>query len=266
MHFLHANGYPPGCYDPFLKRAREKYQVDGMLLRPLWPDSDPMQIHDWNPFSRDLLEYLKQKDSPPVIAVGHSIGAIVTLRAALWEPGKFRALVLFDPVLLDPGRILLLNAARWLGQVERVNPRIVGAITRRRHFNSLDSMFTGYRKRGIFRHFDDDTLRSLIRGLTRASPEGGYDLVYSPEWEARIYGTGAWRDLDLWLGLPRLKVPTLIVRGADTDTFTAGAARLVKLAQPAVRVETLAGSTHLLPLERPAQVFDIMHTFLREVP
>src|SRR6476619_3196987 len=105
LHFLHANGYPPECYQPFLDLLKSNYHVFGMLLRPLWPKSDPKEIQDWEPFSEDLLQFLASQPTP-VIGVGHSIGAIVTLRAALREPSKFRALVLLDPVLFVPGRLI----------------------------------------------------------------------------------------------------------------------------------------------------------------
>jgi pimeloyl-ACP methyl ester carboxylesterase len=265
LHFLHANGYPPGCYEPFFELLRSDYRVSGMLLRPLWPGSDPGELQDWNPLSSDLLRFLEQQGGEPVIGVGHSIGAVVTLRAALWKPAPFRALILFDPVLLMPHMILLWNLIRRLGQGERWHPRIAGALMRRRTFNNLETVFQGYRKREVFRYFSDEHLRAYIQGITKTRPAGGFELAYSPEWEAHIYYTGSWRDMGLWQNLPRLNVPTLIVRGAETDTFSAAAAALVKRKQPRVRVETLAESTHLLPLERPAQVFDIMQSFLKEV-
>src|SRR5262245_60972400 len=91
FHFLHANGYPPDCYRPLLQLLRIEYHVFGMLLRPLWGDIEPGTIKDWTPFSDDLQLFLSAQ-SDPVIGVGHSIGATVTLRAALRNPGKFRAL------------------------------------------------------------------------------------------------------------------------------------------------------------------------------
>jgi pimeloyl-ACP methyl ester carboxylesterase len=60
-------------------------------------------------------------------------------------------------------------------------------------------------------------------------------------------------------------VPTLFIRGAETDTFWEQAANLVKRKQPNARVETVEKSTHLLPLERPKEVFENMQSFLKEV-
>jgi pimeloyl-ACP methyl ester carboxylesterase len=126
-------------------------------------------------------------------------------------------------------------------------------------------VFRGYRRRDIFRYFDDDQLWDFIRGITKPASEGFYELAYTPEWEAHIYKTGVWRDMELWRALPRLEIPTIIIRGAETDTFWESTARLAKRKQPRLRVETLERSTHLLPLERPREVFEIMQSFLKEI-
>jgi pimeloyl-ACP methyl ester carboxylesterase len=263
LHFLHANGYPPGCYRPLFNRLQAQYHVFGMLLRPLWQDSNPDEIHNWRPFSEDLLRFLTPPMPVSVIGVGHSIGAIVTLRAALRDPHKFRALILLDPVLFVPSYLLSWNFIRLIGLGRRVHPMISGTLKRRRTFDDLDTVFRRYRSRNIFKYMSDENLRYYIEGITRTR-EQGYELVYSPEWESHIYYTGL-LDFDIWRNLPKLQVPTLLLRGAETDTFLGKAASLVKRKQPKVRVETLERSTHLLPLERPDEVFTIMQSFLKEV-
>lgn len=264
LHFLHANGYPPECYEQLLDLLKTEYHVFGMLLRPLWGDAQPDEIRDWVPFSDDLLRFL---DSAPlsaekVIGVGHSIGAMVTLRAALREPGKFKALVLIDPVLLVPRRLALWNVIRALGLGKVLRPEIAGALKRRRTFDNLGKVFRGYRNRNVFRYMSDESLRIYIEGMTRPTSDGRFELVFSRDWEARIYFTGL-RDFDIWRDLPKLEVPVLFIRGAESDTFLEAAARLVKLKQPRARIEALPNSTHLLPLEYPKEVFDIMRSFLR---
>jgi pimeloyl-ACP methyl ester carboxylesterase len=232
-----------------------------MLLRPLWKDSKPNDIKDWKPFSDDLLQFLAQQPTP-VIAVGHSIGAVVTLRAALKDPGKFCALILIDPVLFVPRFLVLWHIVRLLGLADRLYPLIPGAKKRRRTFSDLETVFRSYRNRSVFRFMGDENLRNYIEGITRKTANG-YELVYSPDWEAQIYRTGM-QDFDIWRGLPKLQRPTLFIRGAETDTFLGNAARLVRRRQPEARVETLDKSTHLLPLERPQEVFDMMQSFVKQ--
>jgi len=263
LHFLHANGYPPDCYRPLLELLRTEYHVFGMLLRPLWEDAKPEDINDWKPFSDDL-RLLLSSQTDPVIGVGHSIGAIVTLRAALRDPGKFKALILLEPVLFLSPRLISWHLLHATGLGDRVHPLIAGAKRRRRTFDDLETVFRGYRGRNIFRYMSDANLRIYIEGMTKPKTNGGYELVFSPEWEAQIYRTGL-RDFDIWRDLPKLNVPTLFIRGAESDTFLEGAARLVKQKQPKVKIEALERSTHLLPLEHPKEVFDIMQSFMKEV-
>src|ERR1700690_1090743 len=257
LHFLHANGYPPNCYQPLLERFATRHQTFGMLLRPLWQDSKPEEINDWDPFSQDLIQLLDERKLGSVIGVGHSIGAIVTLRAALKQPNRFRALVLLDPVLFPRYFIMEWNLMRLSGQGYRFHPLINGALKRRREFDNLDTVFNGYRRRDIFRFFSDENLRALIQGMIKPKADRGFELAYSPEWESRIYYTGIWHDWDLWKNIHRLEIPTLIIRGAETDTFWESTTHIVGKKNPKIKIVSLEKSTHLLPLERPNEVFDI---------
>lgn len=252
--FLHANGYPPACYRPLLEELARHFRVYAPLLRPLWSREAPQSLQDWHPLSRDLLCYLEENAQNGVVGVGHSVGAITLLRAALWQPERFRALVLLDPVLFLPSFMLFWNLVRALGLGYRLHPLIPLALRRRRTFDDLEKVFQAYRRRPLFRYFSDEALWAYIRGIVQPSGNGTYTLVYSPEWEARIYYTGVWRDWDIWRNLPALRVPTLILRGAETDTFLERTARYVQRRAPQVRIETLEKSTHLLPLERPREV------------
>ncbi len=263
LHFLHANGYPPACYTPLLNLLKERYHVCAMHLRPLWPGANPKELGAWHPMSDDLSLFIKEQNCGPVIAVGHSIGAIVSLRAALNQPELFRALVLIDPVLFPPRFIAAYNLLKASGLAYRLHPWILGALRRRRVFDHPETLHKGYRRKHVFRHFTDENLRIYVNGISKPRPEGGYELAYSPEWEARIYYTSVWRDMDLWRGLPNLQIPTLIIRGAETDTFLASTAHRVQKVNPAIFQETINQSTHLVALEKPVQVHQKIEWFLR---
>jgi pimeloyl-ACP methyl ester carboxylesterase len=269
LHFLHANGYPPACYQQLFELLKNNHHLFGMMLRPLWDETRPEEIDDWQSFSEDLRVFLStysygtsaQVAREPVIAVGHSIGAIVTLRAALKYPRKFRALVLFDPVLYVPHRLVEWRLRR--AKDPDSHPLIQVTQNRRRTFSDLDEAFTGFRGKSIFRYLSDEQLWIYTEGITRKT-ENGYELIYSPEWESRIYFTSL-QDFDIWNMLQNLRVPALFLRGDETDTFLPDAAEMVKQKQPNARVEVVEKSTHIFPLERPKETFEIMQTFFQEV-
>ena len=284
--FLHANGYPPGCYRPLLLRLAEDYHVTAMVQRPLWPDSKPEDLDDWCPLTSDLLKFLdghqtnhfdfeaRHNGPPPptrlsvqhrpLVCVGHSMGGIALLRAALREPERFKAIVLLEPVLFPPYFIAFWNVMRRSKISQRFHPLIAGARQRRRQFDDLERLYNGYRRKSVFRYIDDDPLRIFVESIACPKDEGGYQLCYSADWEIRIYLTGIWHDMDIWRGLPTLKVPTLIIRGAETDTFLERTGRLVQRKQPQVKVEALEKSTHLVPLERPQEVSNLIQSFFEE--
>ena len=263
--FLHANGFPPECYQPLLQLLATRYRTRAMYLRPLWPEAKPAELEDWHVLSRDLLRFLDEQGWDQVIAVGHSMGATAALRAALWSPERFAALALLEPVLLPRYVMLEWRVVRALGLGDRLHPLIPGALKRQREFTSLESAFERYRARPIFRYFSDAALRAYITGMTTGSPGSRYRLAYSPEWEARIYDTGVWNDWDLWRAMPGLRVPTLLVRGMDNDTFRASTARALERSNAQVRIAVVGQATHLLPLERPQRIFEIIQSYLKQI-
>jgi len=71
--------------------------------------------------------------------------------------------------------------------------------------------------------------------------------------------------MELWRRLPTLKVPTLIIRGTETDTFMLPAAQRVKHLRPETNLVTIEKSTHLVPLERPQETYQTIQDFLKEI-
>jgi pimeloyl-ACP methyl ester carboxylesterase len=192
------------------------------------------------------------------------MGGIALLRAALREPKQFKAIVSLDPVLFPPYYSPLWSLLYKSGLGYRLHPLVTTTKKRRREFDDLERLFKGFRRKSIFRYFDDEALQAYVEGIACKTDKGSYQLCYSAEWEVRLYITAVWRDMDIWRGLPKLKVPTLIIRGAETNTFWKRTGKLVKRKQPRVQVETLEKSTHLLPLERPSEVSNQIQSFFEE--
>ena len=261
--FTHANGYPPACYEPLFEQLTD-HKVLAMHQRPLWEGSDPAELKDWRLLSDDLIRFLDEQRLEKAIAIGHSVGGIAILRAALQHPERFDRIILLDPVLFLPSFIHSYRIVHALGLGHKLHPLVSAAQRRRRTFKNREIIFRSYRQKKIFRHLSDDALNAYINGITCEDGEE-YKLCYSAEWEVQIYVSGVWRDMELWRALPNLSVPLFIVRGEATDTFYEKTGQLVQKKLPSATVHTIPESTHLVPLERPSEVANEIKSFIKSL-
>ena len=259
LHFAHANAYPPGCYRQLLQTLNDRFHVWAMEQRPLWPSQPPQPLNGWQLFAGDLIRTLDRRDQKPVIGAGHSLGAAVTMMAARQRPDLFSALVLIEPVLLPPA---LLQAARDYPREAQNIPIAQRARKRRHRWPNRRRAFERFRSKSVFARLSDDALWDYVNyGLVEA-PGGGVMLRFPREWEATIYGQP---PLDIWETVPQLTLPTLAIRGEHSDTVQDESWQRWQVQQPAARFVEIAGSGHLVPLERPQNVGQITRDFLHDV-
>jgi pimeloyl-ACP methyl ester carboxylesterase len=262
LHFAHANGYPPGAYRELLSRLSAACQVVAIHLRPLWPNSNPRSITDWRPLAGDLERFLDQKNWNSLFGTGHSMGATTTLRLALQRPDRFKALILIDPVIFSPIMSVFWRLVSALHLEYRLHPLVKGALKRRVVFESKESMFETYRKKSVFRNIRDPQLAAYVDASAKSLSDGTLTLRYPPSWEARIYATGVRADLDIWRALPSLRPPLFIIRGALSNTFREKTARMLNNRLPSAEILSIPDATHLVPLEYPERVTELILEFL----
>jgi len=265
LHFAHANGYPPGAYRPLLELLCKRDHVLAMQMRPLWARSEPQETKDWRVLSTDLAHFLDQQNFNHLIGAGHSMGATATLRLALEQPDRFKALVLLDPVLFPPFAIRFWDLVFRLGLAYHVHPLVRGALHRKDSFSDRNAMFTNYRRKTIFHRIDDAGLWAYIDSMIKPLPNGRLGLAYPPSWEARLYATALRADMFIWRNLAKLKPPILIIRGSLSEAFLEETARRVKGLLPSSIIHTILDAGHLVPLEKPQQTYHLIDKFLTQI-
>lgn len=231
----------------------------GALHRPLWSDEAPPRAAGWRRFGDDLLETVDAiSPGAPVIGVGHSLGGIATAFAAARRPERFRALVLIDPVLITPLRIAVYNRATWLLSRKRA---LLRATRRRREaWPDREAAFANLRGKRLFRQVDDPGLRDCVDGMVEDAPDGGVRLRFAREWEAAIFARAPWA----WGALAKLAaVPTLAIRASGSELLNAAVWARWQRTSSRARFETVEGS-HLVPIERPAEIAALVRGFLGE--
>jgi pimeloyl-ACP methyl ester carboxylesterase len=260
LHLAHANGFPPGTYEPLAEALTDRYHVFGMPARPLWPHSKPEGTPDWHPLADDLIAGLDHLGMRGIVGVGHSLGGVLTMWASVARPDLFRAVVLIDPVILPRPMLLMLRLMRLLGLPTR-QPLVRGALGRRRTWPSRQACYEHYHGRGVFATWPDASLQAYVEAGTREMKNGGVELAYPPEWEAHIFATA---PVDAWRAVPHLRPPLLVIRGESTDTFQPASHALMARLVPHARFVVVPQSGHMAPLERPAATAEAILQFLKD--
>ncbi|MBK8987972.1 MAG: alpha/beta hydrolase [Chloroflexi bacterium] len=256
LHFAHANAYPPASYQQFIAPFLRHYHVQAVQHRPLWPGSDPADLQgDWQIIADDLIDFFDQQGLEDVVGVGHSLGAVATLYAAVKRPSLFRALILIEPVFLPP-HILQLAAAH--PEQSALMPLVQSAVHRRRRWPNRQDAFDRFRSKSIFARWSDEALWDYVNFALRQN-EDAVSLIFPPEWEARIYATP---PQAVWDALPQIQQPTLGLRAAETDTITPETWQLWQERQPQATFVQLEEVGHLLTMERPSLVAETILNWL----
>lgn len=187
---------------------------------------------DWSVFGDQVLE----ETEPGGIGVGHSMGAAALVMAEIASPGRFRFLVLIEPIIY-PG-------PHFHGD----NEMSAVALKRKRQFTSREAALENFRSRPAFSRWHPAALSGYVEeGLSDNAY--GVGLACSPEVEAEIYrGSRAHRT---WERLGEVSAPVLVMVGADSDTIDPGLAGEMTTSIPRAGLEIVADTGHFLPMERP---------------
>lgn len=253
--FLHANGFNARAYRTILAPLAAELRILAPDQRghgaTALPTDQPRT--SWLDLKDDLIAFLDALAIDRAVLAGHSMGGTVSLLAAAEVPARVKALALFDPVILasDSERPPLTMG------VAPSSPMVQGAMRRRREFPSRQAAVDAYRGRGAFRTWSEAQLEDYVAGGFRDRPDGTVELACTPEWEVSNYVNQAH---DSWLAFERSACPIRILR-AEIESTGRIDAHLQKLTGSGrIRIETIHGTTHFLPMERP----ELLREALRE--
>lgn len=250
--FSHANGFNGLTYRSILAPLAKDLRILAVDMRGHGASTLPATIEGragWPQFRDDLLALLAAEADGPVTLAGHSMGGTASLLAAAAEPARVRSLALFDPVFFDQGRA---------AQDPLDNPLADGAERRRAVFASKAAVVAAYSGRGAFRSWSPEQLADYVEAGFRETDSGEVTLTCPAAWEASNFRT---HNYDAWGALRSITCPVRLLRAEIASTARIDD-RLEALATlPNVSVETIPGTTHFLPMERP----DLVRATLRDV-
>jgi len=259
-HFAHATGLCAGVYSPLMELLKARLAIRGLDDRghgKTEVPAEPAGLKSWNVFVNDLANFLEILNEP-VIAMGHSRGATVSLLLAVKRPELIRALVLIDPTILPFSWMWWWYLAKKTGIAKRV-PIVATAARRRYVWPDRQSILDSYREKTVFSRWQDGFLEAYVESGTKLTADGKIKLCCAPAWESRCFAVC---PHDVWRYIPRLQQPALVLYGAKSDTFLAPAAKRFKAKVPGAVMVRMEETGHFVPMERPAATAEAITAFL----
>jgi pimeloyl-ACP methyl ester carboxylesterase len=260
--FLHANGFCASTYRGLLSGlcAQTGRTIAALDLRGHGRSrisDNPDEQDNWNRHAKDIGEALARLAPQGAVLAGHSMGATSALLASARVPHLVKGMCLFDPVLA-PASFYWYAKLPWVFSNWRYNfPMARAAGKRRADFTSREEAVAAYTGRGAFKSWPSQTIVDYCDDGFRDLPQGGVTLSCAPAFEAACFAGQRHNPL---AALRTIKWPARLLRGGRHSTT---AAVLIKqLERNGFNVETVAGTSHFLPMERPdicrAAMADIM--------
>lgn len=245
IHFAHGNGFPSPCYRQFLLALSDDYDVnfvDKLGHNPNYPVSE-----NWHNLVDEVINSIVEQSHSPVIAIGHSLGGILSFLASIERPELIKAVVMIDSPIIGPVKSLFLRMAKRFNIIDKVTPaqRTRG---RRTHWQDKESVLRYLKSKPIFQTFSDACIQDYIDyGLVKSN--NGYDLAFDRHIEYLIFRTVP-HVLPEYVG--HLTCPSVMIYGKRSNIVDSFDLRYMRK-QHGIRSIGMPG-THMLPFETPIEL------------
>ncbi len=269
LHFAHANGMPSAVYEPLFAPLAEYFTIEYIAMlgdTPGYPVDN-----GWHSLTQQVIDSVaqtcKKHGVTQVVAVGHSLGALCTLRAMYRAPKYFSQAVLMDPPLLYGRVSLLWHLAKTADRLPMMNNRLMDKLSpagvskhRRDVWDSREDAYDKMRHKGFFKHFDERSFKGYIEHGLEERADGKVTLAIPKASEVAVFRTNpSW----YWLTPNRApKPPVTLIIGEDSIFLKRKFPQQIK-ARLGINFQTHKGG-HMFPLEYPDSVSQQVLTLIAQ--
>ncbi len=208
---------------------------------PDWPSDRVITLRD----EAALVEPVLARAGAPFALVGHSYGAAIALSAALANPGRVRALALYEPTLFS----LLAQEQPPSNDGEG----ILGAVAR-----ASAALDAGDRDAAA-RHFIDYWMGE---GAWAQTPESRKPAIAASVVNVRRWAHALTTEPAPLAAFRKLDIPVLYLIGKRSTASAHGVARVLTQALPRVEVVEFEKLGHMGPVTHPEPVNEAIRAFL----
>jgi esterase len=248
---LHGFGVSGHMFDEFAERMQDRYWLLALDQRG-HGDSDWSESGDYSreAFVEDLEGFRKAVGLDRFILIGHSMGGLNAVSYVNTYPGHVTALVLVDvgPEASKEGVDNIVRFTRGPDELE---------------FEEFVQMAHRFNPRRTL-----ENIRERMRHRLKPTEGGKWTWKFDRRFRQPDSGiTVGWRlsNDEMWQLFRNITIPTLLVRGAESDVLSAEVAERCVQEMPAARLVTIPGAGHSVPGDNPDAFTEAVASFLAEV-
>lgn len=253
--FVHATGFLPWLWHPIIENLAP-YHDAWVPYICNYRDCDPESGLGWDVIARDIISLSVSQNITDHLAVGHSMGAtVLTIASALFGMQP-RAMILIEPIFL-PEEIYSIDMKL------KDHPLASQSIKRKDRWKDEKSALEYLKSKSLFAGWDEQMLEFYLKYGMEKQQTGDLKLTCSPRNEAALFMGG--NSTNPWPLLKKLTCPVLILEGEKSSNkeFIDLKKAVSLLADGRYRSVPDAG--HLIPMQKPKEIAEIIKEFLAEV-
>jgi pimeloyl-ACP methyl ester carboxylesterase len=243
---LHANASTSSQWRTLMDSLAPRFHVLavdslGAGKSPSWPSDRHVSLRD----EVALLQPAFDRAGEQFALVAHSYGAAVALIAALSEPRRIQALVLYEPTLFG----LLDAESPPPNEADGIRAAVASAGA------AVDAGDLS-RAAGYFVDF------WMGAGAWARTPESRRGPIAASIVNVRGWAGALFNERTPLAAFSELEIPVLYMMGSESPAASGGVARLLTRALPRIQVVEFDGVGHMGPITHPEIVNDAISRFL----
>ena len=255
IQFSHANGFPSKSY-----LCVFKYITDSSInyVNTFGLDPKYKVTNNWQPMVDELIDSIEKFSTEPVVAIGHSLGGILTLFAAQKRPELFKALIFMDPPFFRFIKRKLLYYSDRTNLIDKLPVPSVKTKIRKSNFSSKEFAIDYFASKKLFKDFERACIQSYVNeGLIQH--EDHYSLKIPRELEYLIF-----RKIPHRYGNTKLKMPSFFIYADKQDVIEEADLKVLKKKFKNTTFIPFAGS-HMFPFEQPKETGKLINKIISEL-
>jgi pimeloyl-ACP methyl ester carboxylesterase len=252
MLLSHANGFHGRCWKPVADNLIKRFHCYSFDHRGHGDTKTPKDWKvAWAGYGADATACAKSINEPGgIIGVGHSMGGATLLIAAIKNPGLFRGLLLYEPIVKPDDVRMPAN---------RPNNLAEGAARRKKSFKSFEDAIENYSNKMPMTHFTPEALEAYVRGGFSQADDGSVHLKCDPALESENFRNP--EIPHLWKKLSELDIPVWVLSGHPEPFQPSGFAEAIADRLPQGNHIEYSDLDHFGPFVDPIRVARIIDTF-----